>query len=495
MAPPLLLVLLLLVSVSSDSAIAHQQANDEAFISAVISEKGIGFAKDVLVEQAIEFLTPLQLPDIEKSVHIPLIGTVHMVASNITLHGVNVSSSAVRIVDSAFAIVASGATAYLSMDWSYSYSTWLITISDRGNASVQVEGMEVELTMSVTNQNGVLELTVLECGCNIEDLDITVTGGASWFYQGFVDAFHNHIRTAVENAITRRITEGVSKLDELLQKIPKKINVDKFVALNVTLVNGPLYGNSSVEFDVNGLFILLDKVPELNYLLNHPHFSLGCGGASKMLLISFDEVVFNSASAVLFQVGLMHWIVDKLPDNSILNTASWKSLIPQLYSTYPNDDMSLNISLTSSPAVRITEEKIGTTIYLDTIVNVLVGAEIVPVASISGVVTVSGIVEVSENNLAGKAELDALSLTLKWSEVGSLNISSIQAVVLDFLNNIIVPFVNSHLNRGFPFPIIHGFTLQDAYIFTSDSRIFVCSDVVNTSPILSLLVNSPFQYL
>lgn len=42
------------------------------------------------------------------------------------------------------------------------------------------------------------------------------------------------------------------------------------------------------------------------------------------------------------------------------------------------------------------------------------------------VVTVSGNVEVSENNLAGKAELDALSLTLKWSEVGSLNITSIQ---------------------------------------------------------------------
>lgn len=45
--------------------------------------------------------------------------------------------------------------------------------------------MQVDLTMNVTNQNGVLELTVLECGCNIEDLDITVTGGASWFYQGY----------------------------------------------------------------------------------------------------------------------------------------------------------------------------------------------------------------------------------------------------------------------------------------------------------------------
>ena len=45
--------------------------------------------------------------------------------------------------------------------------------------------MEVGLTMGLKNQNGTLELTVLECGCYMKDLSITLEGGASWFYQGY----------------------------------------------------------------------------------------------------------------------------------------------------------------------------------------------------------------------------------------------------------------------------------------------------------------------
>lgn len=79
----------------------------------------------------------------------------------------------------------------------------------------------------------------------------------------------------------------------------------------------------------------------------------------------------------------MHWIVDKVPDQSLMNTASWKFLIPQLYRKYPNDDMLLDISLTSPPEVKIREEKIGSTIYLDMTIDVLDNAETIPVACIS----------------------------------------------------------------------------------------------------------------
>ena len=34
-------------------------------------------------------------------------------------------------------------------------------------------------------QNGTLELTVIECGCYMKDMVITLDGGASWFYQGY----------------------------------------------------------------------------------------------------------------------------------------------------------------------------------------------------------------------------------------------------------------------------------------------------------------------
>jgi hypothetical protein len=50
----------------------------------------------------------------------------------------------------------------------------------------KVEGMEVGVSMGMTNQNGSLKLSVMECGCYMKELDITLNGGASWFYQVYV---------------------------------------------------------------------------------------------------------------------------------------------------------------------------------------------------------------------------------------------------------------------------------------------------------------------
>lgn len=49
----------------------------------------------------------------------------------------------------------------------------------------KVEGMEVGLTVAMKNRNGNLELTIVECGCYMQDLSIILHGGASWFYQGY----------------------------------------------------------------------------------------------------------------------------------------------------------------------------------------------------------------------------------------------------------------------------------------------------------------------
>ena len=46
--------------------------------------------------------------------------------------------------------------------------------------------MEVGITMVIKNSNGSLALSVLHCGCYVKDLVISLDGGASWFYQGYV---------------------------------------------------------------------------------------------------------------------------------------------------------------------------------------------------------------------------------------------------------------------------------------------------------------------
>lgn len=79
----------------------------------------------------------------------------------------------------------------------------------------------------------------------------------------------------------------------------------------------------------------------------------------------------------------MHWIVDRFPNQSLLNTATWRFIYPQLYQKYPNDQMKLNISLTSPPLIRVAETNLDATIYLDVTVDVVDADEVVPVACVS----------------------------------------------------------------------------------------------------------------
>ncbi|GJN33638.1 hypothetical protein PR202_gb22259 [Eleusine coracana subsp. coracana] len=224
-------------------------------ISAIISQSGLDFAKDLLVSGAVETLTPLSVPDIERSVNIPLVGTVRMVASGIVLHSLAVANSTVAVGDTGVVVTASLASANITMEWSYSYSAWVVTISDSGNASIQVYRCFQQ------------PYQIFSGKCNCE-----------------------------------QIMDRASKLDSFLRNLPKKIDVDNAAAMNVTFVNDPLFKSSSVEFDIDGLFIPSDRsaVPR-HMLLGDIKFVPPLGSSSKMLWISLDEDVFNSVSSLYFK--------------------------------------------------------------------------------------------------------------------------------------------------------------------------------------------------
>lgn len=56
----------------------------------------------------------------------------------------------------------------------------------------------------------------------------------------------------------------------------------------------------------------------------------------------------------------------------------------------------------------------------------------------------------------------------------------LQPIVWTLIETVCLPYANSRLGKGFPLPIIHGFTLQNAEIVFSDSAVSVCSDVTFT---------------
>ncbi|KAK4777356.1 hypothetical protein SAY87_017543 [Trapa incisa] len=463
----------------SHTLLPQSEPSDEAFTSVLISQNGLDFLKDVLVTKAISSMIPLILPRIEKSVKIPFVGNIEMVLSNVTIYEIGAPTSYIRPGDTGVTIIASETTCNLSMNWYYSYSTWLfpVEVTDKGRASVQVHGMEVGLTIAFENNGGILKLSLLECGCHVHDISINLDGGASWLYQGMIDAFEDQISSAVENAITKKLQEGMVKLNSIIQDLPKEIPVDDNASVNLTFVDDPLLTNSSIGFGINGLFITRENVPPVRYSTWGFQLPVFCQDPAKMLGISLDEAVFKSAAGLYFDTEYMQWIVDKVPDQSLLNTAGWRFIIPQLYKKYPNHDMDMNITLSAPPDIRISENNIGATVYADLVIDVLEEEDVIPVACISLVIRGSGSVKIVQNNLAGSVKLNDFSMSLKWSNIGTLRLYLIQPVIWTAIQTVLLPYANSHLAKGFPLPIIHGFTLQNAEIILTASRITVCSDV------------------
>ncbi|CAH1428739.1 unnamed protein product [Lactuca virosa] len=467
------------LTISSRIYVQKSQGED-GYISFGISEKGLEFAKDLLINTAISSLIPLQLPKIEQNVQIPLVGKVRMVLSDIVIYQVNVPTSIVQPGEMGVTIVASGATANLSFEWSYSYSTWLFEFSDSGVAYVQVEGMEIGMTLGLKNQQGTLRLSPEDCGCYVSYISIKLDGGASWLYQGIVDYFEDDIVSAVEDTITNKVVDAVIKLDSAFQTFPKEISFGNITALNVTITEGPTMTTTSLLIGINGLFTQIDPKATLggHYTNNLPSTGTGsCSNSEKMVGISVHENVLNSASTVYFNSKKMYWVVDNLPDQKILNTAEWRFIIPKLYKEYPNDDMSFNFTVLSPPLIQIQNQGIVATVNSDVFINVVDAGEVIPVACISMEIEASGFAGIISTTLNGGISLSKLTMSLKWSKIGTLHMLLVQSVMSRLLKSIIVPVVNLRLRVGYSLPDFHGYELQNASIIYHDSKILVCSDI------------------
>ncbi|KAG5002037.1 hypothetical protein JHK87_023109 [Glycine soja] len=211
-----------------------------------------------------------------------------------------------------------------------------------------------------------------------------------------VDAFEGDIASAVEEGISEKIKEGIVNIDNLLQSLPEKISLDKTAALNVSFVGNPVLSKRKL-------------------------------------------------------------IIDELPDQNILNTAEWRFIVPQLYKRYPNDDMQLNISISSPQVIQVTYQDIGATIFVDITIDVLEDDEVIPVACISVEISASSAVEVEGNNTAGWLRLQTFSEYLTWSKIGKLRVHLIQSLMSSVLKTVVLPYLNFKLKRGFPLPIIDGY--------------------------------------
>ncbi|XP_065873681.1 putative BPI/LBP family protein At1g04970 isoform X3 [Euphorbia lathyris] len=404
-------------------------------------------------------------------------GDVDMHLSRILITQIQVYSSGCNKsgVTAGLQLIAWGEVCNLTVDF---HLPFYHRLADNGCAAIKVVGVQLGNRLDLEKHNGILKLSLVDLDFNYSDISVEVNEEGSWLFRRMIHSFQRHIGVSVQKAVSKKIREQILKLDSFLQDVPKEIPIDEISSLNVTL----LKGNSSYIFDINGLFLSRNRsaVPLVSSNFRNSQPSVLCTQESKSIGISIHEDVLNSASALYYDAEFMRWIVDKLPDDSLLKT----DIVPEVKKLYPNDDMKLNISLSCPPMIRISEDKIDASVNAELIINVLKAEELVGVACFSLKIEGSGSVEIIEDEypgmlrVGGSMKLKDLSVSMEWSNIGNLPLHVIESVV----ETVVLPYANAQLRQGFVMPGIHGFLLWKAQIILSNSRITLCGDLAYVEP-------------
>ncbi len=113
--------------------------SEGAGILVTLSEAGITYVKEVLVNEILTEITPLSLPDIHSQVACP-IGRVDTAITHIELSGANFSHSDVDLGKTGITVTAEDIKTKIHLHWEYKYASSYIPlpISDAGWADIEV---------------------------------------------------------------------------------------------------------------------------------------------------------------------------------------------------------------------------------------------------------------------------------------------------------------------------------------------------------------------
>lgn len=443
-----------------------------------LSESGLSYVKDVLLEQILEEVTPLVLPDMKTRINSP-IGRLDVEVSHNELSWANVSRSDVVLGKKGITVFVGHIHAGVRLHWKYKYTATYVPfpVNDGGWADVEVNGMQVNMTSVLAARNGTLRMTVVGCETHIDDLHIKLQGGASWFYQPFVNVFDAEIRAAIGTTISKRIVAIAEKLDNTLQALPRHLPIDDVSAVDVTIMQDPVIGPTFLSVCMKGEFVSLVKPSNSTCLDYELQSELLHSDSTKMVTVALREDVINSAIAVYYEAGFLEWVGDEALKEAWLNTHFWRWIIPQLYKKYPNMDMALDFSCSAPPTVKLQSDGVTGNAAVELTLLVKTDEEPLPVVCISLTVSMDAMVNVVDNKIAAELALNDLGLELKWSDIGNFPVALLQPTLRTVISRVILPILNKKFDHGFPLPFLPAIDLENVDIRYEEGYIFVCCDI------------------
>ncbi|XP_075756988.1 bactericidal permeability-increasing protein isoform X2 [Pelodiscus sinensis] len=412
----------------------------DAGVKGRVTQKGLQYGQQFGLELALALLRKEQVPDLNGSYNLPLIGVVGYSVSRIRIQELQLSESSLSFSEgTGVRLVVSHARILLSGVW----RVMALFVPDSGSFHVSVSGLSLSAELGVSrDDSGRPQVWSASCHSTIGRLDVKFHGGASWLYNLFTGALQEPLRHEVNKQLCLGLRKGVSDLERALKIMPVTAQLDPFAAFDYSLVSKPMIARDHGDMDLKGEFYGVGKHTESPF--SPAPFLLPDEG-DRMLLLGLSEFSANSAAFVYFTAGALR---KKLTDSMIpkrspirLNTRSLGLFCPQLKRLYPGLPMELHLSARKQPLLTCRPGSLALA-------------------------------------LAGAAEAFVVLPNATLASAFLLHLVKVLEKLLKLaLRLVVLPMANKKLREGFPLPSIYNLSLADPHVTVKQGFVLVATDV------------------
>uniref|UniRef100_A0A4W4E3S5 Bactericidal permeability-increasing protein n=1 Tax=Electrophorus electricus TaxID=8005 RepID=A0A4W4E3S5_ELEEL len=317
-----------------------------AGVKVKLTQKGLEYGQKIGIPILLKKLKAIDLPEMNGSVGVFLIGRVAY-----SLTGSELPQSAVGLVPGI------GVSLIISDGYIDTGGNWRVKflgfISDSGTFDLSVCGLTITTTITIKSDGtGRPMVRSANCEASLSHARIRLRGGASWLYNMFNGYINKKVRKELQRKICPLVSENIQKINSYMKTLNVLKKIDRYAEIEYGLTESPVVSVSSTELSLKGEFynIGVHKKPAFA----PTPFSLP-PNERNMLYMGISAFTANSAGFVYKNAGALRLrITDKMIPRAFpyrLNTKTFEALIPQIAKQYPNMMMKLLVKAATAPTV------------------------------------------------------------------------------------------------------------------------------------------------
>uniref|UniRef100_A0AAR2KSW4 Phospholipid transfer protein n=1 Tax=Pygocentrus nattereri TaxID=42514 RepID=A0AAR2KSW4_PYGNA len=322
---------------------------------------------------------------------------------------------------------------------------------DEGPINASAEGVNIHTALDLAKDEfGRLKISNVTCGASIAKMRAKFGGTLGYWTPYLNKTFPHHICPSLNHA-------ALVLINQLLETIPVRAEVDKYVGIDYSLLSDPVVTGTSLDMDFRGMFYDLqnEKDTLVNYAVNPVVREY-----DRMIYLALSEYFFDSGLYSYFKGGVfrMHISNDRMPkDLEMLLRTTYFGAIMMLNPALMEAPISLELEVTSAPTSTIKTS--GASVAVHSGVRVLAlppGKAPVQLSSMTMESKFNAKVSMRGKRLSIHLDLRRFKIFSNQSALESLALIPLQAPLKTMLQITVVPLINNYTKRGVRIPLPDG---------------------------------------